>query len=588
MLLLFISFLAGVLTVLAPCVLPVLPVIIGGAVQGAQKRNPYVITGSLAIAIVLFTLALKFSTAFINIPQAVWTSISGGILIIFGFISLFPRAWDALSLKLGLSNRSEQLLASSRERKSLLGDVLIGLSLGPVFSSCSPTYFLILATILPRSFAAGVAYLIAYALGLSLVLLLISILGQRFIRKARFAANPNGWFKRGLGVLFILVGVFIISGADKYVQTSLLASGFNITNVEQSILESTQSRTGIAPTALPTNPLNTTKPGQNFPMYREIADPSGFLNTSSVTIGELVGKKVILIDFMTYSCINCIRTFPYLNAWYDKYQSQGLEIIGIHTPEFAFEKNIDNVRAAMKRYGIRFPIVLDNDYGTWGAYQNSYWPRKYLIDIDGHIVYDHIGEGGYDETEAKIQELLHDKLVHDNAVTTNVATSTVTLSNMPTAFQNSGRNLSPETYFGSDRNEYLKNGLAGRPGIQQLQVPTTLDRDRLYLGGRWNFIPEYAETQSPSAGIGYHYTAQNLFFVASANKEIKVNILRDGQPLSRAIAGTDVQFDGVQSYVLIKDERLYNLIQDPNDPGEHTLQLQVDSAGLKAYTFTFG
>ncbi len=570
MLLLFISFLAGALTVLAPCVLPILPVIIGGSVQGGQKRNPYLITGSLAVAIVLFTLALKFSTAFINIPPDVWNAISGGILILFGLISLFPQAWDSISNKLRLSNRSEKLLVTSRERKTRLGDILIGLSLGPVFSSCSPTYFLILATVLPRNLATGIAYLIAYALGLSLVLLLISLLGQRFIQKAKFAANPNGWFKRGLGVLFILVGIFILSGADKKVQTAVLESGFfNITNVEQSILRSVQKN-------IPDSAINSTSrpdantASQSFPQYREVVRPSGFVNATSVKLGDLIGKKVILVDFMTYSCINCIRTFPYLNAWYDKYKDQGFEIVGIHTPEFAFEKNLNNVRAAMQRYGIKFPVVLDNDYATWGAYENNYWPRKYLIDLNGRIVYDHIGEGNYEETEEKIQELLRTRseLVK------------------PTATDSPSRNQSPETYFGANRNE-PGNFVSRKIGEQLLSLSETVEPDTLYLVGRWNFDQEWAENTG-NAEIQYMYRAKNVFFVASSQKNLKVKVHRDGKPLTRAEAGTDVVFEGNESYVVVQEERLYHLIRDLKDTNEHLLQLEPTSAGLKAYTFTFG
>ncbi len=582
MLLLLVSFLSGALTVLAPCILPVLPIIIGGSVQGGQKRNPYLITGSLAIAIVLFTLALKFSTAFINIPQSVWSGISGGILIIFGLISVFPRAWDALNVKLGLGNRSEQILATSREKKTRFGDILIGLSLGPVFSSCSPTYFLILATVLPRSLATGIVYLIAYALGLALVLLLISLLGQRFIQKARWAANPNGWFKRGLGILFILVGIFILTGADKRLQTFLLEKGyFNITNLEQSILQSTdkESMNGTVPNM----PNTGTTANEMFPQYREIANPSGFVNTSGVTLGELVGKKVILVDFMTYSCINCIRTFPYLNAWYDKYKDQGLEIVGIHTPEFAFEKNLENVQKAMVKYGIKFPIVLDNDYGTWNAYGNRYWPRKYLIDLKGKVVYDHIGEGNYAETEEKIQELLREKMAQDSQAVMSVPSGTV----QPVDMSGPTQNQSPETYFGSDRNTTLANGKVGIPGEQRLPRPGEVDEDKLYLTGTWKFDSESAESKT-AAQIFYRYTARNVFFVSSATKPIKVKVMRDSKPLTREIAGADIQFDGEQSYVLIQQEQLYHLIDDKAGAGQYLLELQAETPGLNAYTFTFG
>lgn len=239
--LIIISFLAGVLTVLAPCILPVLPIVIGGSVSPGEKPNklrPYIITGSLAIAIVLFTLILKASTAFIAIPPDFWKWLSGSIIIFFGVISLFPDLWSKVSTKLGLGRKSEEALQKSSQKKGVWRDVLVGLSLGPVFSSCSPTYFLILATVLPASFATGLVALIAYAAGLSLILLLIALLGQKLIAKIRWAADPKGWFKRGLGILFIVVGVFIISGVDKQIESAILDAGyFDVTKVEELLLD---------------------------------------------------------------------------------------------------------------------------------------------------------------------------------------------------------------------------------------------------------------------------------------------------------------------------------------------------------------
>lgn len=147
----------------------------------------------------------------------------------------------------------------------------------------------------------------------------------------------------------------------------------------------------------------------SLPRYHEIVKPSGFIHADPFKLEDIVGKKIVMISFMTYGCINCIHTMPYLNAWYEKYKDQGFEIVGIHTPEFAYEHKIENVRSALEKYGIKFPVVLDNDYATWNAYGNNYWPRKYIIDLDGHIVYDHIGEGDYDGAEKKIQELLQDR-----------------------------------------------------------------------------------------------------------------------------------------------------------------------------------
>ncbi len=581
MILLFLSFVAGVLTVLAPCTLPLLPIIIGGSAGGSSKRSPYIITLALAGGIVLFTLLLKFSTLFINIPQSVWSIISGSIIIILGITNVFPILWEKINMGLGLGSRSNQLLAQSGSHKNRWGDVLIGLSLGPVFSSCSPTYFLILATVLPRSLAVGTLYLIAYALGLGLILLLVSMLGRRFTSRAAWATNPKGWFKRGLGVVFIIIGLLIFTGTDKKIQTYLVQNNYYPGgSLEQGLIErfnntslETQSTTGSSATM----PIDMTK---NFPRFREITDPAGYVNSGPIKIGDLVGKKVILVDFMTYSCINCIRTFPYLNAWYDKYKDDGLEIVGIHTPEFAFEHKKENVQKALDEFGIKFPVVLDNDYGTWNAYGNNYWPRKYLVDIDGYIVYDHIGEGAYDETEQKIQELLAEKMARDNA------TSTLETSLVDIPVSTPNRVASPETYFGADRNRNFANGEAGKLGTQTLTTNVSGKLNDLNLLGTWNFSREYAESVTGGT-ISYRYSAAHVFFVGSAIKAVRVEVLEDGKPLPQDAAGKDIEFIDGKSYVTIQEDRLYELVKNTGTE-EHTLELKIEGGGLKAYTFTFG
>ena len=312
--------------------------------------------------------------------------------------------------------------------------------------------------------------------------------------------------------------------------------------------------------------------------YKEIVNPSGFVNTDGITIKELVGKKVIMIDFLTYSCINCQRTFPYINAWYEKYKDQGLEIIGIHTPEFAFEKNINNVREAMKRFGITHPIVLDNDYSTWNEYGNQYWPRKYIIDIHGNVVYDHIGEGGYEETETKIRELLKERA---EVLNTTVADMSGGLSSSA-IIEVKNNAKSPETYFGSLRNKYLANGAIGRSGEQTLSLPAMPTNNALYLGGVWNINPEYAETVS-DASVVYKYTAKEVYIVADADTLTNVEVTQDDKPVG-ADGGEDVDSLGV---VKMKESRLYKLINN-SVSGEHVLKLKLKSKGLRLYAFTFG
>lgn len=314
--------------------------------------------------------------------------------------------------------------------------------------------------------------------------------------------------------------------------------------------------------------------------YKEIVNPSGFVNTDGrpITIEEFVGEKVILVDFLTYSCINCQRTFPYLNAWYEKYKDQGLQIVGIHTPEFAFEKDIDNVREAMEKFGIEYPIVLDNDYATWRNYENSYWPRKYLINIHGNIVYDHIGEGAYEETEMKIRELLEERaevlgkeMPMDNALAADSVTGT------------SLEARSPETYFGASRNEYLTNGVPGRTGEQTFGDPDVSLPNRLYLGGAWNIASEYAESINDSRII-YRYAAKEVYIVAEADSPIEVAVFQDGVPVMVDARGADVD---EESTVTIQTSGLYKLINN-SEAGEHVLELRVRGTGLRVYTFTFG
>lgn len=334
-----------------------------------------------------------------------------------------------------------------------------------------------------------------------------------------------------------------------------------------------------------------------FTLAHELVNPNGFINSDSVvganrapfTLQSLIGKKIILVDFWTYSCINCQRTTPYLNAWYAKYRAEGLEIVGVHTPEFDFEKKYENVAAAVIKLGIKYPVVQDNDYATWSAYRNQYWPHKYLIDIDGYIVYDHIGEGGYAETEAAIQMLLQEKMSRDalvgarDAEQKNLTSGFVTPTGTDTT-----KAQSPETYFGASRNEYLQNGAPGKTGEQTLSSPKTTPRNALHLAGRWNITAEYALNLGAPANILYRYVAEDVYLVASAERAVRVAVFRDNKPLTADVAGEDITFENGQSYVTIQADRLYKLIKEPRGVGEHLLELIIESPGLKAYTFTFG
>lgn len=298
-----------------------------------------------------------------------------------------------------------------------------------------------------------------------------------------------------------------------------------------------------------------------YATYNEIENPSGFVNTEPFALADIVGEQVILLDFMTYSCINCIRTFPYLVAWDEAYRDQGLTIVGIHTPEFAFERDIDNVREAMEKHGIEFPIVLDNDYSTWRAWGNRYWPRKYLIDINGNVVYDHIGEGAYEETEAKIVELLEERAavlggeVDDMDITVNADTRT-------------GLPQSPETYLGALRGDYDNTVVSG----QDFTAPVDRVGDRAYLSGDWRVTDEFVEPVEEGSSILYNFQAKKVFLVMTSDTSGRVRVLVDGEE---------------QQIVTVTEEDLYTLVEMPTY-GNYELELEFLDTDVRAFAFTFG
>ena len=612
MILFLLSLLAGGLTVLAPCTIALLPVIVGGSINGEHSlKRALVVTGSLGVSVIVFTLLLKVSTSLIAIPQSFWQLLSGGIILTLGLTMLFPSLWERVSF-VGLLNRSSnRLLATGYKKQSFWGDILIGTALGPVFSSCSPTYFLILATVLPRSLTEGLVYLLAYTVALCGGLLLVTLAGQKILQKLGVASDPKGWIKRSIGILFILLGITIVFGYEKKLELLVANNIFDVTKIEQHFLlqqqatetppsapekdksiDVTEATTSIEDTNVSTSANEVTTPVKEdvsrtnakvgtYTRAPEIVNPSGFVNTDGkpITFGEFKGKKVVLVDFWTYSCINCQRTLPYLKAWYDKYHDQGLEIISIHTPEFAFEKLQKNVEGAVQDFDLKYPVVLDNDYSTWNAFGNRFWPRKYIIDIDGYIVYDHAGEGAYDITEQAIQKALAEraKLLDANPVSSGIITPKDVMR--PEA----GKVGSLEVYFGAARNESLGNGTPNTSGAQTFTLPKSIAGNILYLSGKWNLQSEYTESTEVGAKIVYKYTARDVYFVASSDKGAIIKVSFDGKPAG-TFAGADVQADGSAT---IQENKLYKLIHD-TDYSEHTIEIEVTSGILQAYTFTFG
>ncbi len=567
MILFITSFVAGILTVLAPCTLPFLPIIVGGSLDGkVNMRKALTVVLSLGISVIAFTLILKVSTLFIAVPENAWKIISGGIIVALGLVTLFPKLWEWKWIA-NMSIRSNKILGIGDQKKNFWGDVIVGVSLGPVFSTCSPTYFIVLATVLPVNPILGLVYLLSYTVGLCISLLIVAFLGQKILARLGVAADARGIFKKVLGMVFILVGIAIIAGFDKKIEAGITNSSyFDVTKVEQRLLKKNEDP--VVKKQSSEQGLSVIQKSIRYKRPPELSSIDGYINTEGkpITLAELKGK-VVLLDIWTYSCINCQRTLPYVENWYEKYKDDGFVVIGIHTPEFAFEKVQSNVEKAVKGFGLTYPVVLDNEYATWRALGNQYWPRKYLIDSDGFIVYDHIGEGNYEETEEAIQKTLEERA---SKLGTNLGVpKTSEPSNVISV--DMGKVGSPETYFGSDRNEYLANGKQGVTGPQTLSIPQTIAPNRLYLGGSWNFSPEYAEN-TDSAEIKFGFHAKNIYMTVGSDQSITVSVYRD---------------DVFVKSITVKDEKLYTLLEEV-DYGDHTITIKIPSAGLKAFTFTFG
>ena len=328
-----------------------------------------------------------------------------------------------------------------------------------------------------------------------------------------------------------------------------------------------------------------------FKKAPEFAKITGYINTEPINLKNLKGK-IVLVDFWTYSCINCIRTIPYLVDWNEKYADKGLVIVGIHSPEFEFEKNIDNVKAAVQKYGLKYPVLQDNDKGTWDAYQNRYWPRKYLIDNEGYIRYDHIGEGGYAETEKVIQSLLTERAAQTgiSGINLNINTNTTTPKNVQTV--DFAKVNTPELYFGY---QLARASLGNPEGFKPNQIVTysvpqrsDLKPNSIYLIGDWKNNADNMELQSDTGRIALVYSAKSANIVAGEKGAVaaaKLSISEDGSALTnKSGRGIDLSDQGK---LVVDGQRLYNLSMH-EEYDWHSLIVDVKGKGFQIYTFTFG
>lgn len=455
-----------------------------------------------------------------------------------------------------------------------------GLSLGIVWAPCAGPILAAIAVLAATGKVSltVVAVTFFYVLGAGIPLFLFSYGGQQLIVKTKFISRHLLQIQQVFGILMILAALAIYTNYDQYLQVKILnafpqlnAAGniFGSNKDLQKQLNALKGAQNMETSSLTNNGLFNT--GYTAPDFN---GGTKWLNTGRpLTINSLKGK-VVLVDFWTYTCINCIRTLPYVTAWYDKYKSQGFIVIGVHTPEFEFEKNTDNLLSAIKRHNIHYPVVQDNSYKIWNSYNNQYWPAEYLIDANGQIRRTHFGEGEYDRMEEAIQILLKDagKKVSSGFI------------NMPD--QTPQGEISPETYLGSSRMQYYYPDGNINNGLKNFSLASNLSVDSFSLGGQWNITNEAAITGANST-LNYNFTADKVFLVlvpGSVKSNSKVKVYVDGKLADKNNAGSDV----VNGTITINSDRLYNLVDLKGKPGNHILKLEFESPGIQVFAFTFG
>lgn len=544
------AFLAGIVTILSPCILPVLPVIL----SSSGKLHPLGVVIGFASSFTFFTLFLSTIVKISGIPADWLRFLSVTVIAGFGLSLLIPQL-QLLVEK--LFSKVAELTPHRTSKKGFWGGILIGIFLSLLWAPCVGP---ILASVISLAVAGTVSLnssiiMLAFSAGTSIPMFLIMVGGKNLLIRVPWLLKNTSKIQKVFGIVMILTSAGILFNVDRRFQTFFLAKfpnyGTGLTKFEnfapvikelQKIRNSPTSKEDIL------NPVNNLLQTKKL-LAPEIIQGGEWFNLSDgkpLTIASLKGK-VVLIDFWTYSCINCQRTLPYLKQWWKKYHDKGLVIIGVHSPEFEFEKNPRNVEKAIADFGIKYPVAQDNDFSTWRAYDNKYWPAKYFIDKDGYIRYSHFGEGDYDQNEQVIQQLLAES--GSNDIQSEV--------NNP-RYQIYSR--TPETYLGSKRS-----------------IPS----GDLKFKGDWKVTDEYAAPQKGSS-LTFNFESKEVFLVMqpAGDNPARVKVLIDGKTES---FGEDNK-DGI---VIVDSARLYKLIK-LSTPGKHELRLEFEDDNAQLFAFTFG
>ncbi|MGA3135517.1 MAG: cytochrome c biogenesis protein DipZ [Terracidiphilus sp.] len=583
-LLLFLAYLGGILTILSPCILPVLPFVF------ARSDQPFLKSGLPLLAGMAATFTLVASLATVGGAWAVRANQFGRLaalilLGLFGLTLLFSSLAERLSRPLVLMGG--KLSGSHDSSHGIVRSFVLGIATGLLWTPCAgPILGLILTgAALSGASAHTAILLLVYAAGAATSLALAVLAGGRVFAAMKRSLGAEEWIRRILGVA-VLAGVAAAAlGLDRGVLTRLSLAGTS--HLEQRLVALVApSGAQVQPVKIDANPAMMMSAGGNSAgvpgMLPDLSGASAWINSPPLSAESLRGK-VVVVDFWTYSCINCLRTLPYINAWYGKYKDSGLVVLGVHTPEFPFEKDETNVRKAVRDLGIDYPVAMDNDYRIWRAFNNEYWPAHYFIDAAGHVRYHHFGEGDYEESEAWIRSLLEERN-HQPAPnrTTQIAASGAEAASDLQAVQ------SPETYIGYIRaTNFASPGGFDEDDARFYRAPARLKLNEWALTGRWKDEGQIATLLSATGGIVYRFHARDLHLVlgpASDGKPVRFRVTLDGKPPG-ADHGEDCDANG---YGMVTESRLYQLIRQKSGARDRVFRIEFLAPGAQAFAFTFG
>ncbi|HWG08819.1 MAG TPA: cytochrome c biogenesis protein DipZ [Solirubrobacteraceae bacterium] len=588
------AVLAGAGTALSPCVLPVLPALLSAGGVGGRRRPLGIVLG-LSITFTVTIVGLAKVVDGVGLGSDPLRDLAIVVLLVFGAALIVPALGERIEAPLSRLAR----FGPRSGGEGFWSGMLVGCALGFVYTPCASP---ILAAVISVSAASGktIAIAVAYALGSAIVLLVLTLGGRRLFERVRKAGRGPA-LQRALGAIMVVTAIAIATNLDvnfdQFVaqhipNVNLTASLECSRTVTKRLHEISGREVKFAPangsSACGGSGSNVEVAPANASQATLLADARGlralgpapefthtqdWFNTPGMRPLSLSGLRgrVVLVDFWTYTCINCIRTLPYLKAWDASYRHHGLTIVGVETPEFAFERDAGNVANAIRQFGLRYPVVQDNEMGTWNAYGNEYWPADYLIDARGQVRYATFGEGDYDKTETAIRALLAE------------AGSRLGGRSAPTDVIVPSRQATPETYLGSERAE----GWLQRPrdGVHDYGAAPSaeLPLNEFAYSGTWKIGAQPAEALA-GAGIDVEFQAKNVYLVLSSSGGLPrtVRVLLDGRPISAADAGADVH----GGEVTVRGQRLYTLVSLPRD-GRHGLALRFPP-GMSGYAFTFG